>query len=566
MDNPLEYYGDDSSDPDENVNSDYEYDDDAILLAEKDDDSNKDFKPQNCRVLKLEDVRQRMKEDIANVSSVLSISKAEASILLRYFHWSVSKVNDVWFVDESEIRKKLGLLEKPEVVHHDDSVIIKCGICFEYFSYDGLCSAACGHLYCKECWASYITTSINNDNLRCLSLRCPEPSCKAVVDQDMVDSLVSEEDRKKYSEFMVKSCVEESRNTKWCPGPGCEYVIEFIAGEGSFDVTCICLASFCWNCGEEGHRPLDCETVKLWLSKNMSESENVNYILSYCKPCPNCKRPIEKNQGCSNMTCRICGHNFCWTCLCPNGYHLACNIYKASDTEASRKMMGQKTMQKYMHYFERWDANKRSKAKAIAGFGNMKNEQFKRLSKKLKISDADFDFLSKAWLQIIECRGILGWSFVYGYNLPDNEPAKKQFFGYLQGEAESTLEKLHHCVEIEILSFLNVNNPLENFDDYRNKLIKLTFVTGNYFEKLVKALENDLPGVHESSSGSSSSSSSSKYQSEDEYWICARCSHANPYSVNKCKGCPADANLARINLDYFLFMVNNRTDYHFYPR
>lgn len=34
---------------------------------------------------------------------------------------------------------------------------------------------------------------------------------------------------------------------KWCPAPGCESAVEFVVGSGSYDVTCSCSYSFCWN-------------------------------------------------------------------------------------------------------------------------------------------------------------------------------------------------------------------------------------------------------------------------------------------------------------------------------
>ncbi|KAK2969219.1 hypothetical protein RJ640_020369 [Escallonia rubra] len=69
---------------------------------------------------------------------------------------------------------------------------------------------------------------------------------------------------------------------------------------------------FCWNCTEEVHRPVDCDTRAKWIRKNSDESENMNWILANSKPCPKCKRNIEKNKGCNHMKCGPpCLHQFC---------------------------------------------------------------------------------------------------------------------------------------------------------------------------------------------------------------------------------------------------------------
>lgn len=113
----------------------------------------------------------------------------------------------------------------------------------------------------------------------------------------MVNSLVSNMDRKKYADYLFRSYIEDNLNTNWCPAPGCEFAVEFDSSTG-YDVLCLCSHGFCWNCKEEAHRPIDCKTVKKWILKNTAESENVNWILAYTKPCPKCKRSIEKNMGC----------------------------------------------------------------------------------------------------------------------------------------------------------------------------------------------------------------------------------------------------------------------------
>lgn len=212
-----------------------------------------------------------------------------------------------------------------------------------------------------------------------------------------------------------------------------------------------------------------------------------------------------------------------------------CNRYmERTDTDDKRKKLAKESLEKYTHYFERWDANRKSKVKALADHQRVKDEEFKKLSVSQDIPEAHFEFISKAWLQVVECRRALEWSYSYGYYLPDSEPAKKQFFEYLQGEAESTLEKLHNCVESELKEFLDVDGLSKKFSEFRTKLVGLTTVTGNYFEKLVRALENGLSDVN------SHGTKGLEDEAEDS-WHCDRCTYANPSSIRSCKMCvPSD--------------------------
>ncbi|CAA7026476.1 unnamed protein product [Microthlaspi erraticum] len=473
----------------------------------------------NYVVLKEEDIRRHQKDDIGRVSMVLSISQVEAIILLLHYHWSVSKVHDEWFADEERVRRTVGILEGPVVTAPDDGELA-CGICFESFLSEELESVACGHPFCPTCWTGYISTTIN-DGPGCLMLRCPEPSCDAAVGQDMFEKLASQEDKEKYYRYFLRSYVEDNRKMKWCPSPGCEHAIDLSAGTGSYDVSCLCSHSFCWNCTEEAHRPVDCDTVAQWIRKNSAESENMNWILANSKPCPKCKRPIEKNHGCMHMTCTPpCKYEFCWLCLNAwtehgerTGGFYACNRYEAAKQEGlydeaeKRREMAKNSLERYTHYYERWASNQTSRKKAIEELQKMRSEKLEKLSDIYRTPESQLKFITEAWLQIIECRRVLKWTYAYGYYLPDHD--KRQFFEYLQGEAESGLERLHKCVEKELEVFEVAECPSEDFNQFRTKLIGLTRITKTYFENLVKALENGLADV-DSQAASSKSTTNAK--------------------------------------------------------
>lgn len=520
---------------------------------------------QNYTVLDETDISRRQEDDISRVSTVLSTSRVHACLLLRHFNWSVSKVHEEWFADEDTVRRDVGLLGKQVEMRNVRE--LTCGICFEVYPRKVMSSAACGHPFCGSCWRGYIGTAVT-DGPGCLMLRCPDPSCSAAIGQDMIDFLASGVDKKKYTHYLLRSYIENNRKTKWCPAPGCEFAIDFVMGCGNYDVSCDCSHSFCWNCTEEAHRPVDCGTVAKWILKNSAESENMNWILANSKPCPKCKRPIEKNQGCMHITCTPpCKFEFCWLCLGSwiehgerTGGFYACNRYETAkqegmyDESEKRREMAKNSLERYTHYYERWATNQQSRQKALADLHNIQTQKLEKLSKIQCQPESQLKFIIEAMLQVVECRRVLKWTYAYGYYLPEHEHAKRQFFEYLQGEAEAGLERLHQCAEKELQVYVEAEVPMKEFTDFRIKLAGLTSVTRNYFENLVKALESGLEDVgpnrqtnnsksstsmntsSKNSSGNSSRSSTTT-NSLDNYWSCDRCTYANPSSNLACEMC-----------------------------
>ncbi|WCJ21522.1 RING/U-box superfamily protein [Euphorbia peplus] len=263
-------------------------------------------------VLHEDQIKQRQNDAVTELSSVLSLPRKASTILLCSFEWSVSDVLDKWFSNEDQVRKSCGLVLNQEIGTgtRKGKGMVSCDICFCRLPFENCVSASCDHMFCRKCYCSYIRVSID-DGIGCLLMRCPEPSCEVIIDQDLINSLkeLPDEHKSKYEQFLVQSYVEQSRTRKWCPGNGCKKVIEFVdVCQKNWEVVCDCSLEFCWNCGVETHSPVDCEKVLEWLNKEKNEAENARWILAYTKPCPKCESLIEKNEGCEDVVTSSAGY------------------------------------------------------------------------------------------------------------------------------------------------------------------------------------------------------------------------------------------------------------------
>ena len=115
-------------------------------------------------VLKESNIQQRQEKDITEVSNVLSISKAVATVLLLNYDWRACDVQDKWFADEERIRKRVGLFEKPVFLlpNKFGKVELTCSICNENVCVSMISWVSCGHPFCRECWEKYVSVAIED--------------------------------------------------------------------------------------------------------------------------------------------------------------------------------------------------------------------------------------------------------------------------------------------------------------------------------------------------------------------------------------------------------------------
>ena len=272
-----------------------------------------------------------------------------------------------------------------------------------------------------------------------------------------------------YRMFALKSFVNENKYVRWCPEAGCENAIE-CKEPGAHAVECSCGNLFCFGCGEETHAPTSCASVEEWNIKNSAESENVTWILANTKACPKCKVSIQKNQGCNHMTCNKnaggCGYDFCWMCLgdwkshgSATGGYYECNKYKKDKAEGKlndeerRRSTAKEALDKYMHYFERFQNNHKSidyARKMVHDMG--KKQEVLRDMSSVSLSLDECSFLREAAAEVVKCRRVLKWTYVHGYYLEDER--EKNLFEFMQEDLEKHTEHLHELVEVELEAYL----------------------------------------------------------------------------------------------------------------
>ena len=102
----------------------------------------------------------------------------------------------------------------------------------------------------------------------------------------------------------------------WCPGKGCNKACQSNTGR-TVGVQCECQTNFCFTCQKATHRPLPCEMLEKWEKEVQRKQDNLNeaWIKGNAKLCPNCKVPIQKNEGCNHIKCAACQYMFCWLCM-----------------------------------------------------------------------------------------------------------------------------------------------------------------------------------------------------------------------------------------------------------
>ncbi|XP_073444534.1 E3 ubiquitin-protein ligase RNF14-like [Dendrobates tinctorius] len=225
-----------------------------------------------------------------------------------------------------------------------DSKPFMCNICFmEKLGSECTHFKDCQHVYCNSCLKDYFEIQIKDGQVH--ALNCPEPKCKSVATAAQVKCLVGEQLFGRYDRLLLQSSLDLMADVVYCPRPGCQTPV-MQEPEGTMGICSVCQFAFCVLCYMTFHGLSPCkipddkflELSEEYLAaneerrsemdkrygdvlkavegfRNMERLRNLEWLGKYSKPCPGCKAPTEKIDGCNRMTCTRCMQTFCWLCL-----------------------------------------------------------------------------------------------------------------------------------------------------------------------------------------------------------------------------------------------------------
>ena len=183
--------------------------------------------------------------------------------------WNQEAALNGFLSDTNYIRKTFKFtVEEAEarVEEYRKSSLFTCPCCYDDVKIkDGIIIEECGHYLCKDCFKDYIKEKFKNGP-DCVHASCPDHSCGMIIPSHLFQKSLSKVDFKKYEYYVLKSFVDLSPKTKWCPGKNCEKAC-VSKSDHQINIECDCGTEFCFNCTESAHKPMDCKSFQNWLER-----------------------------------------------------------------------------------------------------------------------------------------------------------------------------------------------------------------------------------------------------------------------------------------------------------
>ena len=445
-------------------------------------------------------------EKIDEFIQISNLPKSQAELVLMNNNWNIDILMNDWYDKMQKIKENSGISQTKEssqkLKEYLKAYKIEKGICpvceTDIDEGDGI-NLGCGHEFCSYCYKEYLKEK-TNDQLTLLAATCPMKFCNYQVPSEIFKNLFKDDvnELNIYKKCLVRNFTESNADVKLCPNPKCDKIIK-LPGHGMYDIKCPCGTVFCFKCLNETHRPCDCYMLEIWEKKTKNDAENVKWLLVNTKQCPNCKKYIEKNQGCNHMTCRKeaggCGYEFCWICLGewkPHGtsWYKCTRVNQKEYDKKQKEILNMKSeMEKFDKSYQSFNDEENAIKYAIKL--NEKIKLYKKfLTEKKQLPELEILFLDDALKTVIECHRLLKNTYIFGYYMKKNS---KSLYEYNQEMLRREADLLHEKIEMrylnDILSIINEEQFKKDFENYKQNVIKLTDTTNKFKNNILEDIE-----------------------------------------------------------------------------
>ncbi|MDR3551404.1 MAG: IBR domain-containing protein [Candidatus Babeliales bacterium] len=196
---------------------------------------------------------------------------------------------------------------------------LPCEICQEDKTVQEITQLLCTHFACTQCLIGIIDSAIGSQDPT--QLCCSTEGCRQQLTPEDVREITANDPgrRDALAHIMTKKALANIPEAKQCPTPNCPEVFLNDA-HIALSMRCnACAHTYCSNCLKEHDVKISCDQAAKNVQKSKDNQENEEWKKNNTRPCPQCKTRIEKDGGCSHITCKnqSCKYEFCWNCAAP---------------------------------------------------------------------------------------------------------------------------------------------------------------------------------------------------------------------------------------------------------
>lgn len=192
---------------------------------------------------------------------------------------------------------------------------MNCDVCFSSLEENSQpIKLTCSCVYCDDCICSWIITQSQELGYQVKEeIICMKDACKKPFKVETILDQFSQNHQEEIQKALLNVYLRKTSDIRQCPKPLCNYAGTIdLSSDCTEDLECtVCQSK--WKEKQENSSPAKI----LELFKAYQDGNELSCLLweeIRTKKCPQCNANIQKNGGCSHMTCKRCSEEFCWHC------------------------------------------------------------------------------------------------------------------------------------------------------------------------------------------------------------------------------------------------------------